>query len=164
MALQAYWTHGTVCVSGTFHSWVESGGLAFGLPSGNDTGSEGDIVFPLPTPVIVNGNRSRLLRVFVLYELAADTTLETVSVIDGQGQPGVLDPNRTGQHSFNVAASGPANHTGASGLGDLIDNVTRFNFEPEAPLVFFGIAVVMTVKMGRGGMMRITAVGADYDV
>ena len=163
MALQAYWTHGGVGISHIFQSQFELGGLAFTLPP-NMLGGEGNIFFPLPTPVIVNHNRSRLLRVFILYELDAKTSLGPITVFDGQNRVGTCDPQSTGQDTFHFLIPGPVNHTGVNCLHDLIDNRTRFNFDKEAPLVYFGLALAVTVRMAPGGKARFTSVGADYDV
>jgi hypothetical protein len=161
MALQAYWTHGTVGISHVFPSTIELGGLSFTGPA---LGGEGNIFFPLPTPVVINGNRARLVRVFVLYELHASTSIGPITVLDGQNNPGEFDPQSTGQNAFNFLIPGPVNHTGVDGLNDLIANRTKFEFAPHHPQVFFGLALSVTVRFGLQGKVRFTAVGADYDV
>ena len=128
-------------------------------------GGEGNVFFPLPTPVIVAGNRARLLRVFVLYELDASTSLGPVAVYDGQNDPGTCDPNGTGFGQWEYLIPGPVvDYTGVDCLNDLIDNRTRFNIEREHPLVYFGLVIVVTVRMGPHGKARFTSVGGDYDI
>jgi hypothetical protein len=170
MALHAYWTHGAVGVSHVFTPSFELGGLAFTPGPNMKGGGEGTIWFPLPTPVIQppppisEGKRARLLRVFVLYELHAETSLGPVAVLDGQNDPGTCDPHGTGFGQWEYLIPGPVNYTGVNCLNDLIDNRTRFNIEGEHPLVYFGLAIVVTVRMGPHGKARFTSVGADYDI
>lgn len=162
MALHALWTHGSVGVSHIFQSTIELGGLSLTPPVGA-SGGEGTVFFPLPTPVIVGGHRAHVLRVFLLYELAAKTSITAVTVMDGQNTPGTCDPNGAGQGPFATPIAGPVSHTGVNCLQDLIDNRTRFNFaKPQQ--VFFGLVIAVTLHMGAGGKARFTSVGADYDI
>ncbi|MFT3823519.1 MAG: hypothetical protein QM731_06340 [Chitinophagaceae bacterium] len=162
MALHSYWTHGSVGISHIYQSTLELGGLSFTLPAGN-MGTQANIFFPLPTPVIVDGKRARLLRVFILYELLAHTSITAVRIMDGQNDPGTCDPHGTGEGQFNFVIAGPTHHTGVNCLEDLVDNRTRFNLK-KPQQVFFGLALSVTVHMAKGGKARFTSVGADYEI
>lgn len=172
------WAHGTVGVCPILTPQIQLASLQYTLTS-ND---RANIFFPIPTPVIVNGNRARLERVFVLYWLDPGVTLGPVFVYDGQNDPGEFDPDSTGQTEFNVSVTGPQDHTGVNGLNDLIPNVTQFDFTPEQPLVYFGLVLVVGVRfspvivnqqerartvlgqwgLGGSGIVRFTSVGADF--
>jgi hypothetical protein len=138
------------------------GGLAF--TSTKTGGGEANVFFPLPTPVILNWHRARLLRVFALYALDAETSIGPVYVYDSQNDPGEFDAGSPGQQpvSQNLVA-GPVNYSGTNGLNDLIDNRTCFNYK-EPPQVYFGLALAITVRLGPHGKARFTSVGADYEV
>jgi hypothetical protein len=159
MTLQALWAHGTVGVTRDFNATIDLAGLS--LTPG--AASEANVFFPLPTPVILNGNRSRLLRVFALYELSAAASIGPVYVYDSQNDPGEFDANNPGQQPVsNYLVAGPVNYTGVNGLNDLIDNRTRFNYA-DPPYVYFGLTLAITVRLGPNGLARFTSVGADYD-
>jgi hypothetical protein len=163
MALHAYWAHGSVGFSHFFQTSNGPDGLTATLPA-NPVGGEGDVIFPLPTPVIVNGNRARLLRFFVLYELQAKTALGPFTIMDGPNQLGKCDPQGSpGQGVSNFHVPGPTNHSGLNCFNDLIDNVTSFALE-KPQQVFFGLALVVHLRMAPGGKARFTSVGADYNV
>lgn len=159
MSLYASWAHGTVGVCPVLKPTIDLSSLEY---KGHN-GEEANVFFPIPTPVIIRGNRSRLQRVFVLYWLDHGVKLGPVSVYDGQNDPGAFDPNSTGQTTFNVHISGPKDVTGVNGFSDLIDNVTQFSFSPEQPLVYFGLTLVVGIKFSASAKARFTAVGADFE-
>lgn len=163
VGLHTYWAHGTVGMSHVFKSSIEEVGLAFTRVGGLRETVQANVFFPLPTPVIVNNNRARLLRVFVLYELERETALGPIFVYDGQNGIETCDAHSDGIRTFEYIIGGPTSHTGVHRMDDLIDNRTRFNFE-RPPLVFFGLTLVITLAMGPKGKARFTAVGADYEI
>jgi hypothetical protein len=163
MALHAYWTHGSVGVSQFFQTSNGLDGLSVTLPEQTLAG-EGEVIFPLPTPVIVNGNRARLVRFFVLYELLDKTAVGPFTILDGPNQLGKCDPQGSpGQGLSNFHVPGPSHHSGLNCLNDLINNRTRFNLE-KPQQVFFGLALVVHLNMAAGGKARFTTVGADYEI
>lgn len=162
LALHALWTHGAVGVTHFFKPSFELGGLSLTLPDGS-LGGEGNVFFPLPTPVIHNGVRARIERIFLLYELKAKTSITQISVLDSQNSLGTCDPGGSGEGEFHVPIGGPINHTGVNCMSDLVDNRTRFAFK-KAQQVFFGLVIVVHLNMAPGGKARFTSVGADYDI
>jgi hypothetical protein len=163
MALHAYWTHGSVGVTQFFETSNGPDGLSVTLPE-KSLGGEADVIFPLPTPVMVGENRARLLRFFVLYELLDKTAVGPFTIMDGPNQLGKCDPQGLpGQGVSNFHIPGPTNHSGLNCLNDLIDNRTRFNLQ-KPQQVFFGLALVVHLNMAPGGKARFTTVGADYDI
>jgi hypothetical protein len=153
------------CYKGTeFTQSIEPDGLRFMLAPGVEQATRDVISFPLPTPVIVAGPRSRLLRVFVLYELGGDqTALGPVIVRDGPNPPGTCDL-RGPVPDFTATIRGPVDFSGRNCLGDLIDDKTRFNYQEIKPEVFFGLVLVVNIRIAAGGFVRFTSVGADYEI
>jgi hypothetical protein len=165
MARHAYWTHASVGLYNETETAltkrIGDDGLTF-VPNAAG-GAQATVCFPLPTPVIVAGARSRLVRVFVLYELGAKSVLGPVVVRDGPNHPGHCDRN-VDLPDFGVEINGPLDRSGRNCLTDLVDNVTRFNYTQFQPQVFFGLALFVTIGVGDGGFVRFTSVGADYEI
>jgi hypothetical protein len=108
--------------------------------------------FPLPTPVIVRGQRARLLAVFVLWTADRGIALQEVHVFDGS-QPISVD--------FSTPVGEGRNGSGR--LADLIPGMTRFAV-PSQPEVFFGLGISLGFGFAVDGNVVFTAAGADFEV
>jgi hypothetical protein len=104
--------------------------------------------FAIPTPVIVAGNRSRLLRVFVLWETRAGVSPVAVHVFDGANRIFVT----------GITGSGPATHA-----SDLTLGVTRFDL-PAPHSVIFSIGISVAVSFAEEGDLTFFSAGADFDI
>jgi hypothetical protein len=105
----------------------------------------------VPTPVVVSDRRSRLLRVFVLWEAGDGVAPVAVHVYDGLRRVAALP-----------VAAGARGLIGRGGLGDLQDGVTRFNLgAPHEVLWSVGISV--GVSFDREGEITFVSAGADFD-
>ena len=107
---------------------------------------------PIPTPVIRDGRRSTLLRVFVLWEATGGVSPAVLHVWDG--------PIRIEMFPFTHGATGRCGH---NGVADLVDGVTRFNL-PAAREVLFGLALSVGVYFQEDGNITFCTAGADFDV
>jgi hypothetical protein len=108
--------------------------------------------FSIPTPVIVFDVRSKLLRVFVLWDASDHVSVDVVHVYDG--------PSRIAVFGVNPASG---SHCGAGGHADLVDGVTKFDLSP-APDVLWGIGVSVGVSFQQDGDITFCSAGADFEV
>lgn len=108
--------------------------------------------FAIPTPVIVAGGRSQLLRVFVLRETSPRVQVWAVHVYDGINQiatVGLRDPN--------------AQPSGRNGLADLIEGVSMFTL-PAPRSVFWSVSISVAVAFLDDGDVTFISAGADFEV
>jgi energy-converting hydrogenase Eha subunit A len=109
---------------------------------------------PIPTPVIDNGRRASLIRVFTLYNATPGVSLAAVHVYDGVNKIAALAP------AFPRPASLP---TGARGLIDIQEGVNRFTL-PAPRQVFWGIGISLAVTFVNDGDITFFTAGADFDI
>jgi hypothetical protein len=102
--------------------------------------------FPLPTPVIVADRRSRLLRVFCLWEARPGAAPCCVHVWDG--------PNRKAAFAITPNSTGSPN---------LVEGVTQFNL-PTPPEVQFGVNISLGAFFSADADLTFFSAGADFDV
>jgi len=107
--------------------------------------------FMIPTPVIIKGQRAKLLRVFVLWTADPSIALQEVYAFDGP---------RSLPVSFSTPVGG--GRSGAGGLTDLVSGLTNFDV-PSHPEVLFGIGLSLGFGFGADGNVVFTAAGADFD-
>lgn len=106
---------------------------------------------PIPTPVLVAGQRASLLRVFLLWEATANVAPVAIHVFDGV------------QRIAALPVTGTRGLVGRNGIADLVDGTTRFNLSTPRP-VLFGISVTAAVAFMADGDISFAAAGADFDV
>ena len=107
--------------------------------------------FTIPTPVLLKGQRSKLLRVFVLWTADPSIALQEVYAFDGP---------RSLPVSFSPPVGG--GRSGAGGLADLVSGMTSFEV-PTHPDVFFGLGISLGFGFGADGNVIFTSAGADFD-
>jgi hypothetical protein len=106
--------------------------------------------FSLPTPVIVNGNRAALHKVFPLWSATGGARPWAVHVYDGVHRVAerAIDPN-------------PPHPTGANGLADLVEGKSMFTLPPRH--VFWSIGLSVAVAFESDGDVTFVSAGADFD-
>jgi hypothetical protein len=107
----------------------------------------------VPTPIILFDRRSRLLTVFVLWTSTAGVRPAAVHVWHG--------PSRIAALGVNAAAAGTG-RSGAGGLPDLVNGVSRFAL-PAPVRVLFPINISVGVTFANDGDITFHAAGADFD-
>jgi hypothetical protein len=108
--------------------------------------------FAIPTPVILNGNRASLQRVFVLWEARSGVQPAAVHVWDGPSRIAALGITRP---------AADANGTTTTGT-NLIDGVSRFNL-PSPHSVQFSVGISVAVWFNNDGDITFFSAGADFD-
>lgn len=104
---------------------------------------------PIPTPVIVDNNRSSLVKCFVLYETASGARISEVELYDGRKQiKSFTGLSLSGNHSTSVDAS------------------NSWIIQPTITMIF-GLAICVRVDFGNPHVgsvpnIRFTAAGADF--
>lgn len=126
--------------------------------------------FAVPTPVIIAGQRSRLQRVFVLWEAGPGVEVWAVHVYDGINRIAALPANRMTEISAGWVA--PSNlptgryvsmdAAGARCLEHLVDGVSRFEI-PEQPICW-GVGISVAAAFRQDGTITFFSAGADFDV
>lgn len=107
--------------------------------------------FCIPTPVILNDQRVRLDRVFVLFSSDPDVQVIRVYVFDG---PRTIDVS-----AMPTGVSG--RHDGSGGVADLQENITLHRVESR-PEILFGVGISVEVRFSREGNITFTTAGADF--
>jgi hypothetical protein len=103
--------------------------------------------FAIPTPVIVEGIRSQLQRVFVLWEATPNVAVWCVHIYDGINRIATLGTDRTG-----------------SGHSDeLVEGVTMFTL-PTPHEVQRSIGLSVGVAFIQDGEVTFNSAGADFEV
>ncbi|MFN2588824.1 MAG: hypothetical protein ABR613_12005 [Actinomycetota bacterium] len=88
--------------------------------------------FSIPTPVLLNNARARLVRAFVLYRTDVDFGVQEVHLFDGPNY--ILGPPMAGRPRRDTS--------GTNGLSDLIAGVTSFEVPGRPPMIWgLGISV-----------------------
>jgi hypothetical protein len=146
--LQAYWVHGTAVQmerEGYFVSKQYSGCAA----KFNTHLSEW-FHFAIPTPVIIDGHRPKLKKVFVFYQTTGTAKLTAIHVYDaGKKIKAWDDLSLTGDHSVKI------------------DEKNSWNIAP-ALTVYYGLGLSVNVNFGSPtpgkvpGIWFMTA-GADFE-
>jgi uncharacterized protein DUF6623 len=175
MPMEARWIHGNAIVAETLHPALaqvtdQSGTLlaytdivgrrrGFGLTYRGNTPSLNFFHAMIPTPVVVNGKRTRLGSVFVLYRTARHVSVRRVDVFDGErlirgfpvndgfGDKTQALPFLEGENAFQIPRRGE-----------------------EMPEVFFGIGISIEVEfgvqgvpsMGEAPIIQFISAGADF--
>lgn len=173
--LQAMWVHGNTVVpertikaepAGTDGPLTDirgvpgSGMLGFRRGGGTQfRGKDGHknwFHFSIPTPVIHNGERANLAKVFVLYRTDPQVNLIAVHVWDGA---------RTGNPIFQSAMPRgiSGDHDGSGGDGDLIEGMNMWTVSAQ-PRVFWGVGISVHVHFIDTGNIIFASAGADFDV
>ena len=123
--LHAYWVDGTNVRAqreGYFLS-QEMGGKGATFRSHTAPGSNGEwFQWTIPTPVITDGNRSTVKKVFVLYGTKGTTEIRAIHVYDAATRIGTFDGlHNSGDHFNEIDAANtwtvPGNHKMKFGLG-----------------------------------------------
>lgn len=152
----AMWVHGNAChVEGQVESVTLRG-------TGALVTGKSDVTtrfhFPIPTPVVLDDRRLRLVRVFVLYD-----TLPQTKSPDALGPKllsvGVFDGSRLVRSFDHLALTGP--HDKA------LDAANTFTLAP-AEEVFFGLSLSVSVfftgaQSEEKRTLLFTAAGADFE-
>ncbi|HEY7493502.1 MAG TPA: DUF6623 family protein [Candidatus Tectomicrobia bacterium] len=108
--------------------------------------------FPIATPVIHNGIRVRLIKVFVLFRSDPQVALTEIHVWDG--------PRRVDAFSPEAGVSGL--HDGSRGLADLIPHVTAWVVN-QRPEIYWGLCVSARIQFKEEGVITFTSAGADFE-
>jgi hypothetical protein len=108
--------------------------------------------FPIATPVIHNGVRVRLIKVFVLFRSDPDVVLTEIHVWDGARRIDAFVPES--------GLSGL--HDGSRGLADLVPNVTAWVLT-QRPEIYWGLCVSARIQFKAEGLITFTSVGADFE-
>lgn len=160
MALQAMWIHGQAAIpeitedeTGNLNITIIGSGSADGATYQGNAGVSTWFHFPIPTPVIQNNVRAKLIKGFVLFRSDAGVLLGHVDIWDGARKLGDFSPS--------PGISGV--HDGKSGLGDLQPNVTMWQL-PGQPEVFWGVCLSAQVRFEAQGTITFTTAGADFAV
>lgn len=173
MPTEARWVHGNAIVAETLYPRLEQvkdegGNLltytdivgrrqGFGVTyqGVNEENSFNWFHAMIPTPSVVAGTRTRLERVFVLYETSNPVSVREIYVWHGQNFIQAFDVGGAGHGAF----------------GSTLENgKTRFEIdEDKKPLVSFGIGISIQVEFGtdasfRGesATIRFTSAGAEF--
>ena len=157
MALKAaMWVHGTaVSIEGSVEELTRSGNGVLIRGKSNATTW---FHFPIATPVILDGNRLRLVRVFAFYD-----TLPLTSIIDSMG------PKLTNVRIFDgpnlVRSFDGLNFTGPHAKG--IDGSNNWSISPPTE-VFFGLSLSVAVHFPttfshEEQTILFTTAGADFE-
>jgi hypothetical protein len=173
MPTEARWIHGNAIVAETLHPRLvqvrdEGGNLltytdivgrrrGFGLTyqGVNEENSFNWFHAMIPTPAVLAGTRTRLERVFVLYETSNPVFVREIHVWDGQNFI----------QAFNVGGAGHGPFGSTLKLG-----ATQFEIdEDKKPQVSFGIGISIHVEFGgdassreEAATIRFTSAGAEF--
>jgi len=109
---------------------------------------------PLPSPVIYDGRRSKMVRFFLLWKIVGGGSLEFIHLYDGFRMIPV---------GFTNAHQAPDGRLGyPAGDHSLIDDFSRF--ELGAPAVSAsGFGLSFQVKGNKQSELTVTAAGADFE-
>lgn len=146
--LQAYWVHGTAVQIEREGYFVTKQHAGFGAIF-RTHGAEW-FHFAIPTPVIVDGTRSSLKKVFVLFKTEGTAKITNIHVYDGNAKIAAFD---------NIARDG--DHS------TVIDKDNSWLVAP-SPEIKFGLGISVNVnfgpptKLGVPAIMFVTA-GADFE-
>ncbi len=146
--LQAYWVHGTAVQIEREGYFVTKQRAGFGAIF-RSHGAEW-FHFAIPTPVIVNGARSSLKKIFVLFKTEGTTKITNVHVYDGNSKIVAFDNiSLDGDHSTGI-------------------DQTNSWLVAASPQIKFGLGISINVnfgpptKLGVPSIMFTTA-GADFE-
>lgn len=123
MALYASWTHGNSIVVENPENLARVGHFGWGGDMLIQPGKGSWFHIPVPTPVIVNDVRTRLLRVFLLFRIdPGQGEIRNVHVYDGVGKFQAFDGlHLQGDHGGGLDGSNtfnlPTPHTVVFGIG-----------------------------------------------
>jgi hypothetical protein len=109
----------------------------------------------IPTQAVVLGNRSNVVRVFLMYDFDPGSSIRELVIFDG--------PNELCRTEVSRAVYGPGYDGVPDPTHDLETGVNVFPV-PGTPLVYWGICVVVSVSFTQNATIRFTAAGADFDV
>jgi hypothetical protein len=135
-------------------AWTDLFGyrVFYGIIFRGQAGNDNLFHFPIPTPVIVNNVRAKLLRVFVLFNSDPGVEVNHIVAFDGPfALPLQMDrpSGLSGQHD------------GSRGLADLVDGETRFP-TVNTPEILWGVDIAVNVNFIVEGNITFTAAGADF--
>lgn len=105
--------------------------------------------FPLPTPVLVNNQRAKLVKCFVLYETGYGARITEIQLYDGRKKIKTFGSlSLTGNHSMSV------------------DNSNSWEIAPTIDMIF-GLAICVKVNFGHPETgtvpnIRFASAGADF--
>lgn len=166
--LQAMWIHGNVAVP---ERTVENPGplvdvpgvpwsRVVGFPQGPGKTFRGSdnannwFHLPIPTPVIHEGSRARIKKVFLLFRSDPGVAVTAIHVWDGAQR-------RLFASSMPAGVSG--RHDGTGGGADLQENITAWTIGG-TPEVLWGIGLSVLVAFTDPGNITFCSAGADFDV
>jgi hypothetical protein len=158
MALQAVWVHGNLVVpevpnrAGNINGipWTDVFGLrrAWGVTYRCNWNESNWYHAPIPTPVIVDGARIQLERIFVFYDIPAlrQTFITNVHVWDGPNRIHAIDNLRlSGSHAQYVE-----------------DGINSWAL-PSIPWIYWGLNIALRVQVGPAStLVTFTTAGADF--
>lgn len=159
MTLQAVWVHGHTGFGEPVFDQEGTSLVSYTTTGSSDVGSyrgragtQAWFHFPVATPVIHNGVRVRLIKVFVLFRSDAAVALTDVHVWDGARRVDAFaaDPGVSGLHD------------GSRGLVDLVPNVTAW-VVAHRPEIFWGLCVSARIHFKAEGNITFTSAGADFE-
>ena len=100
--LFASWTHGCSAVCENDGSLTEVLYRGFGVTFTKPAGGADWIHIPIPTPVFVQGQRSRVWKVFCLFNAAEGAKVSSFGVYDGPVDIGSRQTSISGDHSWTI--------------------------------------------------------------
>jgi hypothetical protein len=137
MAMQASWVHGNALTVESPENLARVGHFGWGADMAIQPGKGSWFHIPLPTPVIVNDVRTKLQRVFLLFD-AVSGSIRNVHVYDGSSKlqefnnllfEGEHRLALDGQNTFNLATP----HTVAWGIGISFFFIADIGFDTSIP-------------------------------
>ena len=159
LADYSVWVHGT---AGLSDQAVSVNRFASGAEFISAGPADTNIIFPIPTPVIMSRARLRLVHVFLLYALSPGATLKSLSCWDGYVNLGLNGPDPSDAPAFNTNIIGPVSHLGGNGFSDFeLVGVTRFDLSIPVALKC-GLALVASVEFNENSSIIFSSVGADF--
>jgi hypothetical protein len=151
--LQSFWIHGSGVIAereGYFISKQRAGYGAY-FTSQNEPGKGGEwFHFAVPTPVIVDGQRSVLKKVYVFYKTDLSANITAIHIYDGTKKIAAFDSLSLGKdHSSNI---------------DKFNSWTILN----SPALGYGLGISIHVDFGKATPDRVpgilfTTAGADFE-
>ncbi len=137
MNSQASWIHGNALTVEQPENLSRVGHFGWGADMAIVAGKSSWFHVPLPTPVILNGSRASLLRVFLMFE-TEQGSIRNVHVYDGSSK--VQEFNGLllkGEHRINLDAENTFNlaqpHSVAYGIGVSFFFVADIGFDSNIP-------------------------------
>jgi hypothetical protein len=145
MSFNASWIHGNALIVQMPGNLVSTDHVGWGTDMKVKPGTSTWFHIPLPTPVVIDGTRSKLIRVFIMFQSDIGGRIESVHVYDGTNKIHQFDglrsegDNRVNLNSYNTFTL-PAPHDVIFGIGISFSFVTAIGID--SPIPPFHLVVV----------------------